>query len=83
MKKETKYDSYCSVCGFAITLPQIGAMIDDDTILDFTDKCFVDLSIHICNDCWRKIKVNTLAGMKKAVMKSEKLKRMDAECARR
>jgi hypothetical protein len=82
-EKETNYASYCSVCGLAITVPQISVMIDNGEIIDFNDKCFIDLSIHICNDCWEKIKVNTLGGMKKAVAKSEKLKRMNAECARR
>jgi hypothetical protein len=83
MKPETKYNSYCSVCGFAITTNQIGAMIEDDTIIDFNDRCFTDLSIHICCDCWTKIKVHTLAGMKRAVLKSETLKRLDAESVRR
>jgi hypothetical protein len=83
MNDTSDYVSYCSVCGFAITTRQIGAMIEDDTIIDFNERCFTDLSIHICNDCWEKIKVYTLGGMKKAVAKSEKLKRMDMECERR
>ena len=83
MKKEPKYNTYCSVCGFAITTMQIGAMIEDETIVDFNERGFVDLSIHVCADCWTKIKFNTLAGMERAVKKSEMLKRMDAESVRR
>ena len=82
-KKKTNYESYCSVCGLALTTMQIGAMIEGEMVVDFNDKCFADLSIHICVDCWEKIKQYTTDGMEKAIVKSEKLKRMDVESVRR
>lgn len=83
MKPKTKYASYCSICGLAITTQQIGAMVEGEMIVDFNERCFADLSIHVCVDCWGKIKQYTVDGMEKAVIKSEKLKQMDAECGRR
>ena len=83
MKPKSKYASYCSICGLAITTAQIGAMIEGEMIVDFNERCFADLSIHVCVDCWEKIKQYTDDGMEKAITKSEKLKRMDAESVRR
>ena len=81
--KKEKYASYCSICGLAITTMQIGAMVEGEMIVDFNKRCFADLSIHVCVDCWEKIKQYAVDGMEKAVIKSEKLKQMDAECGRR
>ena len=75
MKKD-KYDTYCSVCGLAITKHQIGVCIEEPMLFDFNDRCYTDLSIHICYECWEKIKVYTRDGMKKAIKRSEKLKVM-------
>jgi hypothetical protein len=83
MKPKSKYATYCSVCGLAITTMHIGAMIEAENIVDFNERCFTELSIHICTDCWEKIKQYTLDGMDKAVVKSEKLKQHDAEHAHR
>lgn len=67
------YDSYCSVCGLAIPTSQIGICIDEYTTVDFTTRSYCTLSIHICNECWEKIKHNTDMGMDVAIERAESL----------
>jgi hypothetical protein len=76
--KHKYYDSYCSVCGYAITTNQIGACIDCEAI-DFTTHGFADLSIHVCTECWVKIITIAKGGMKKAIKRNKELKRIDAK----
>jgi len=76
--KTFEYDSFCSVCGLAITRQQIGACIECDAI-DFTNRCYADLSIHVCVECWMKITSITQSGMGEAVVRSETLKEVDKE----
>ena len=80
--KTLEYDTYCSICGLAITRQQVGACIECDTI-DFIHRCYADLSIHVCVECWMKITSITCAGMDEAVIRSETLKEVDAECMRK
>ena len=71
-----KYDSFCSVCGFAITRHQIGAIIDGD-IVDFHQRCLVDVSLHICSECWYKITAAADGGMPNAIKRTESLNKKD------
>jgi hypothetical protein len=76
--KHKYYDSYCSICGYAITVNQVGACIECAAI-DFTTHGFTDISIHICVECWEKIDNLTKGGMKKAIKRNKELKRIDAK----
>jgi len=67
------YDTYCSVCGLAITKNQIGVCIEEPMLFDFNDRCYTELSIHICSECWEKIKVYTHDGMESAIKRSKQL----------
>lgn len=80
--RTSKYDTFCSVCGLAINIEQVGACIKCDAI-DFTQRCYADLSIHVCVECWIKIKSITHDGIDVAIKRSECLKEADAECVRR
>lgn len=71
-----KYDSFCSICGLPIMVHQIGICLDDLVLMDFNDRCYVDLSAHICSECWEKIKANTQTGMEGAVRKLKDLKKL-------
>ena len=70
-----KYNTFCGVCGFPIKTFQIGTVIDDLIIMDFTERCYVDFSMHVCTECWEKIKTNTFGGMEKAMRRQKELKK--------
>ena len=70
------YDSYCSVCGLAIPTSQIGICIDEYTTVDFTTRSYCTLSIHICVECWEKMKTITDSGMAVAVERALSLQEM-------
>lgn len=72
-----KYDTYCSICGFAIPFNKVGANIETDMVMDFDDMAYCSLAIHICKECWVKIQIVTRGGMKKAIAKSKELKQLD------
>jgi len=77
-----KYDSFCSVCGFAITRNQIGAIIGGD-IVDFHQRCLVDVSIHVCSECWHKITDVIDGGLNNAIKRTESLNKKDKVVMRR
>ena len=67
------YETFCGVCGFPIKTYQIGTVLDDLTVMDFNERCYVDFSAHICNECWEKMKSNTNGGLEKAMAKKNLL----------
>jgi len=77
MNEKDKYDTYCSICGFPIKKEQVGICIDDYYTVDFEDRSYITLSMHLCLNCWEKVKLNTLGGMKKAIKKHNEMNATD------
>jgi hypothetical protein len=69
----TDFDTFCGICGFPIRTFQIGTVIDDCFLMDFTTRSYVDFSAHICSECWEKIKTNTSGGMPRAMQRQKEL----------
>ena len=78
-EKKSKYDTFCSVCGFPLMKHQIAAVLDDCTVMDYEERQYVTFSAHFCEECWNKVKNNNIGGMERAMESMKNLKRLDKE----
>lgn len=73
MEDRLDYETFCGVCGLPIKTFQIGTVFDDLVLMDFNERQYVDFSMHVCSDCWEKLKSHTNGGLEKAMSKKNLL----------
>jgi hypothetical protein len=71
------YETYCTVCGMAITTREKGTAFMDVRVVDYAEHCEMVVSFHVCQDCWQKMKDHMDGGLEEAVKRREELQRFD------
>lgn len=72
------YIGICLCCGFPITKYEIGADIRG-TFTDYIENAMGEISVSICDDCWRKSKEMQDRGIEYAISVRNRLTRQDKE----